>query len=48
MDAPKAHVFENGKKRKGVADETKEERIWDRRGAKRERGTRSTARSLKF
>ena len=48
MDAPRAHVFEKGKKRKWVADETKEELIWDRRGAERGRGTRSTARLLIF
>ena len=31
-----------------MADETKEELIWDRRGAERGRGTRSTARLLIF
>ena len=33
-------------RRKGVADEPKEELIWGRRGAKRKHGTRSTARLL--
>ena len=35
-------------KEKGVADEPKEELIWDRRGTKRRHGTRSTARLLIF
>ena len=43
------HVFEKRKdKEKGVADEPKEELIWDRRGTKRKHGTRSTARLLIF
>ena len=35
-------------KERGVADETQEELIWDRRGAERGRGARSTARLLIF
>ena len=34
--------------KRGVADEPKEELIWDRRGTKRKHGTRSTARLLIF
>ena len=43
-----AHVFEKEFKGKGVANETKEELIWDRRGEERVHGTRSTARLLIF
>ena len=38
----------NPKEKGGVADEPKEELIWDRRGTKRRHGTRSTARLLIF
>ena len=41
-------IFSKRNSREGVADEPKEELIWDRRGAKRRHGTRSTARLLIF
>jgi hypothetical protein len=43
-----AHVSKKESKGKGWLMRQKEEHIWDRRGAEREHGTRSTARLLIF
>ena len=43
-----AHVLEKEFEGKGWLMRQKEELIWDRRGAEREHGTRSTARLLIF